>query len=181
MKILIAVEDRDYARAIAATVAAQNYNDELHFKILNVVEPVFFHGMGSQTDEAGESGLGQGLVSHDLVASIAEERRRNGRAMVMNLGTSLKLRYPGAAIEELVVEDTDAKKRIIDTANEWRADLVVMGSHGRSGIERLFLGSVSLAVLAHVQCSVLVVKLPKARLTEADQGKLAEHPRSLKV
>lgn len=179
MKILIAVEDREYARAIAASALAQNFVGDLHFKIINVVEPVVFHGMGERTDAGGEGGMGQGLVSHDIVCSIAEERMRRGRAVVLEMGTTLKLKYPAAEIEEIVVEDIDPKAKIIEAANLWPADMVIMGSHSRSGLERLFLGSVSLAVLSHVQCSVLVVKLPKADL--CDQGKLAEVPHSVKV
>jgi nucleotide-binding universal stress UspA family protein len=38
------------------------------------------------------------------------------------------------------------------------ADLIVMGSHGRSGLEKLVLGSVTQAVLAHTRRSVLVVR-----------------------
>lgn len=179
MKILIAADDREYAKAIASTLTAQNYSGDLHFKVLNVVEPMAFRGLGGQTAEDGESGFGQGLLSHDLVTSIEEERERKARSIVLDIGTALRIKYPKALIEEAVVEDLDARKKIIDICNDWQADLVVMGSHGRSGLEKLFLGSVSLAVLAHVHCSVLVVKLPKPCLE--DQAKLAEKPRSVKV
>ena len=39
-----------------------------------------------------------------------------------------------------------------------QADLIVMGSHGRSGLEKLVLGSVAQAVLAHTRLPVLVVR-----------------------
>ena len=47
------------------------------------------------------------------------------------------------------------------TASEWRADLVVIGSHGRQGIERVLLGSVAEAVGKSAHCSVLVVRTPE--------------------
>ncbi len=50
--------------------------------------------------------------------------------------------------------------RIVETAEEWKADLIVIGSHGYSRWERLLLGSVSDSVLHHAPCSVLVVRLP---------------------
>ena len=48
---------------------------------------------------------------------------------------------------------------IIACAKEHGADLIVMGSHGRTGLERLLIGSVSERVIGHSECPVLVVKL----------------------
>lgn len=50
------------------------------------------------------------------------------------------------------------KSAILDEARDWGADLIVVGSHGMSGIERFLLGSVSLAVAAHAHCSVEIVR-----------------------
>ena len=48
--------------------------------------------------------------------------------------------------------------RIVETAEEWKADLIVVGSHGYSRWERLLLGSVSDSVVHNAPCSVLVVR-----------------------
>ncbi|MEO8650030.1 MAG: universal stress protein [Acidobacteriota bacterium] len=50
--------------------------------------------------------------------------------------------------------------RIVETAEEMGADLVIVGSHGYSRWERLLLGSVSDSVVHHAPCSVLVVRTP---------------------
>jgi hypothetical protein len=47
---------------------------------------------------------------------------------------------------------------IITTAKEKKADLIVVGSHGRSGIDRLLMGSVTERVIGLAECAVLVVK-----------------------
>jgi nucleotide-binding universal stress UspA family protein len=47
---------------------------------------------------------------------------------------------------------------VVETADTLQADLIVMGSHGRSGLERLVLGSVTQAVLSHTKVTVLVVR-----------------------
>jgi nucleotide-binding universal stress UspA family protein len=52
---------------------------------------------------------------------------------------------------------------IIEKAEEWGADLAVVGSHGRSALGRLVLGSVSTAVVARAHCSVEVVRPHKAQ------------------
>jgi universal stress protein A len=52
------------------------------------------------------------------------------------------------------------ESRIVEVADEMQPELVVVGSHGYSGWERLLLGSVSDAVVHHAPCSVMVVRCP---------------------
>ena len=52
------------------------------------------------------------------------------------------------------------ESRIVETAEEWGSDLIVVGSHGYSRWERLLLGSVSQSVVHHAPCSVMVVRPP---------------------
>ncbi|HJR59983.1 MAG TPA: universal stress protein [Vicinamibacterales bacterium] len=59
---------------------------------------------------------------------------------------------------EAMARQGDARSVIVDEAADWPADLIVMGSHGRSGLKRLLLGSVAQAVVAHAPCSVEVVR-----------------------
>jgi nucleotide-binding universal stress UspA family protein len=52
----------------------------------------------------------------------------------------------------------DARSCIVDEAKEWGADLIVVGSHGYTGLKRLLLGSVAQSVVTHAPCSVEVVR-----------------------
>jgi nucleotide-binding universal stress UspA family protein len=54
--------------------------------------------------------------------------------------------------------DGDAATEILAAANASKADLIVIGTHGRTGLKRLVLGSVARNVLQHAKCSVLVVR-----------------------
>jgi nucleotide-binding universal stress UspA family protein len=56
------------------------------------------------------------------------------------------------------LREGNAKPALLDAIREWGADLVITGSHGTSGLARLFLGSVSHALVTHAPCSVEVVK-----------------------
>ena len=47
---------------------------------------------------------------------------------------------------------------IVKAAKEWPANLIVIGSHGRGGIQRVVLGSVAESVMRHAPCPVMVVK-----------------------
>jgi nucleotide-binding universal stress UspA family protein len=57
------------------------------------------------------------------------------------------------------VERGDARSTIVETAASEHCDLVVIGSHGRTGFRKLLLGSVAAYVVAHSACDVLVVKV----------------------
>jgi nucleotide-binding universal stress UspA family protein len=64
---------------------------------------------------------------------------------------------PGISMERKLVEG-DAADEIIEAAKEVEADLIVLGTHGRTGLGRLLLGSVAEQVLRRALCPVLTVK-----------------------
>jgi nucleotide-binding universal stress UspA family protein len=68
-----------------------------------------------------------------------------------------ELRDSGFASEGRV-EVGDPREVLVSIAQSERADLIVVGSHGRTGIAKLVLGSVSSHIVTQAPCSVLVVK-----------------------
>lgn len=66
------------------------------------------------------------------------------------------------ASAEILIGET--RTELLKCAKEWPADLVMMGSHGRTGLEHLFLGSVSEAIATHAQCSVEVTRIPALKM-----------------
>jgi hypothetical protein len=70
----------------------------------------------------------------------------------------------------------DPAEEIVRYGRDTGMDLIVMGTHGRTGLERLLLGSVAEKVLRDAACSVLVVKLPKGLpMTERGVAVAAAH------
>jgi nucleotide-binding universal stress UspA family protein len=69
----------------------------------------------------------------------------------------------------------DPAEEILRLADEAHADLIVIGTHGRSGIERLLLGSVSERVVRHANCPVLVMR-PKLDAAESPDDERAFQP-----
>jgi len=59
---------------------------------------------------------------------------------------------------------------ILGVAGEWDADLVVLGTHGRRGLPRLFLGSVAETVLRKARCSALVIPPTRGLAGRMEQG-----------
>lgn len=55
------------------------------------------------------------------------------------------------------IEDGKPAAKIVETANEWKADYVVVGTHGRTGISHLLMSSVAEHVIRHSKIPVLVI------------------------
>jgi nucleotide-binding universal stress UspA family protein len=68
-----------------------------------------------------------------------------------------RIAAPGLSVEA-TTRKGDPRTEIVDAADEWQADLIVVGSHGRTGLTRLMLGSIAAAVVAHAHCSVEVIR-----------------------
>ncbi|MGL6095341.1 MAG: universal stress protein [Fimbriiglobus sp.] len=71
---------------------------------------------------------------------------------------------PAIAVTHVFLEG-DPASEIVKYADENGVDVIVLGTHGRSGVDRLVLGSVAERVMRDAPCSVLVVKLPHAPLS----------------
>lgn len=157
MKVLIAVEDKYYGEAIAQFLCHyQKWGSDAEFRIIHVVEPLYLGGISGYPNE--------------VLNSYVEERHRAGNNLVTNIGTKIKAAYASAKITEDVL-DGHPKEVIIETAGDWSADVIVVGSHGRSGISRFLLGSVSMSVLSAAPCSVLIVKVPPEQMKAQELDK----------
>lgn len=107
-----------------------------------VIDPYPFTGVG--TDFA----YGQAQY---LTAATAEATNAIAAARA-------QLEAEGVAVQTQVVEAHTPWRGILDAVTAFGADLVVMGSHGRRGLERLVLGSVAQRVLQQAHLPVLVVR-----------------------
>ena len=73
-------------------------------------------------------------------------------------GAEAAFKAAGLDTDARVVENRVPHEGILETAVEQGADLIVMGSHGRRGLQRFLLGSVAQRVLSHSQIPVMVVQ-----------------------
>lgn len=91
----------------------------------------------------------------EVLENLDREMKR--RATNLTKKTVDRLKSKDLKVEGRV-RTGDPSSEIVDEAREWSADLIVLGSHGYTGIKRLFLGSVALSVVGHAPCSVEVVR-----------------------
>jgi nucleotide-binding universal stress UspA family protein len=110
--------------------------------VIYVIDPYPFTGVG--TDFA--YGQAEYLSAATAEANAAVKAAKESFASA------------GVAVDTSVIESHTAWRGIVEAGASLQADLIVMGSHGRSGLEKLVLGSVAQAVLSHTKLPVLVVR-----------------------
>lgn len=146
MKILLAIDDSKFSEAAAQTVVVQGRLHDTEVRVLHVVEPptlLVAREMGGYDSALEAVWETESKQAEALVAHTAEVLRAKGLKVTTAVGQG------------------DPKSKIIDEAEKWKADLIVLGSHGRNALDRFLMGSVSEAVARHASCSVEIVRIPK--------------------
>ena len=142
MRILLAIDGSEHSHAAQGTLARRPWPRETAVRVLSVVPP-------PQVFPGPEPGLA--LHYGELIASQTEEARR------LVASTADTLERTGLAVDTAVREG-DPRTEIVREALEWHADLILVGSHGRTGVRRWLLGSVAESVVRHAPCSVEVAR-----------------------
>jgi nucleotide-binding universal stress UspA family protein len=148
VRILLAIDDSAGAEAAVRQVAQRAQRDT-EVRVLNVVEAP------SSSVKFAVAAAGQ--VAGYPASLVPEKEAASKRAQALVDQAVEELRQAGLRATG-AVELGEPKSVIIDTAAQWGADLIVVGAHGRSAIERFLLGSVSEAVARHAGCSVEIVR-----------------------
>jgi nucleotide-binding universal stress UspA family protein len=99
--------------------------------------------------------IGDGYISPKVYAEMEASARAYGKRELEALVA--KARRAGARVRGILLEG-QAHERIAQAARRQRADLVIMGTHGRTGFARFFIGSVASRVLAIAPCPVMTVR-----------------------
>ncbi|HKE56758.1 MAG TPA: universal stress protein [Pyrinomonadaceae bacterium] len=133
-----------YAASLARTFGAS-------IICVNVIEPI--------VPTVGYSGLTEPLP----IADITEQLEDSAERELPKLAECDEC--AGLNIEELVVHG-EAASEIVRVAREREIDLIVIASHGRTGLGRILFGSTAEAVVRHASCPVLVVKPPHEEAAE---------------
>jgi nucleotide-binding universal stress UspA family protein len=160
MKVLVAIDEVSCARKVVEFINRHEWQPDTEFLLVNVVCPIT---------------MDMPMASYpNFLESISQASQEDARqflksaALAIEAKTSLQPRT-----DVLVGHPTQI---VVSIARDWKADLLILGSHGRNGLERFFYGSVSNDVAAAVHCSVMILRLPTDQTDKPDlqQNKAGE-------
>lgn len=145
MKVLVAIDDSKFTSGVLKAVAGQFRPENTELRIIHVLQPITTIPPPQMDAHYAPELEAQRESGHKLLERCADELAKAGFRVTPHL------------------EVGDIRERIIDSAEEWRADLIVIGSHGRDTLMRFLLGSVAESVARHAKCSVEIVRSSGAR------------------
>jgi nucleotide-binding universal stress UspA family protein len=149
MKILLAVDGSAYSDAAVEEIVKRPWPPKSEVKVITAVEmPVVMiepWGLSPDYFEQMEKGL-RGAAEDVIKRAMSKLNTIDDKTL--KIGTE-------------IIEGSP-RQVIVDEAEKWHADLIVMGSRGLGAWNRLLLGSVSSGVVHHAKCSVEIVRLRAA-------------------
>ena len=147
MKVLLATEGSEFSdAAIEECCELLPDSSETEVRIVTAIEPTIVPA--EPFAASAEFIVGLDAAAHERAEDVAARAEAKIRC---------RLPDAGSAVSRLVLSGEPAQV-IVDEAERWAADLIVVGSHGYGFWKRAFLGSVSNSVVQHAPCSVLVVR-----------------------
>jgi len=147
MKIIIGIDDSPYSEAVLRWVKATPWPHETRFVVVSAV-PVqipAYSLIEVGPIRAVENNQQENMRAHEELVSQAER----------------ELKAAGFVVEGLALPG-DPRELLIREAVSRGADMIVVGSHGRTGLSRLVVGSVATHVAGHAPCTVVIVKESRA-------------------
>ncbi len=150
MKILLATDGSECSEIAVRSVAKRPWPAGSEIKVISVRELLTLQNAATVSSPCP-------IYPESLLNEILEDARKRAEKAVAHARhvlTGKGLRVcdgPGTPVG-------DAREILLDEARAWGVDLIVLGSHGRHGFDRLVLGSVSESVALYADCSVEVIR-----------------------
>ena len=157
MKVLVAYDSSTYADAALEDLRRAGLPREAEALIVSVSDSLV--NPSSSIAEIAGSALTSGRVTSTiaLVREQAALALEEAKEFAAKAGDRVRSYFPDWEVRAEGIAGTPSQE-LVQRADKWKADLVVVGSQGRSALGRFFLGSVSKAVATEANCSVRVVR-----------------------
>ena len=146
MKILLATDGSSHSRAAVEEVANRPFPLKTEVRIVSAYAKI---SLLMKTEPMG--------ASQEYYAEADHYALQKAKNTIENAAKILRNKNPALTVTTIVIEGSP-KSVILEEAEKFGADLIIVGSHGAGAIERFLLGSVSHAVSLHAKCSVEIVR-----------------------
>jgi nucleotide-binding universal stress UspA family protein len=151
MRVLIAVDGSEASEAAVRSVQSRTWPSATVLRVLSVAQHVY-----PPPPQPATMAFGMSPYQDASMLSVQQQLRDHASEIAQRAARMLE--ESGLQVEA-VSDFGDPRDVILDQATTWRADLIVVGSHGRTGLRRWMLGSVAESVVRHAPCSVEVARV----------------------
>ena len=146
MKILLAIDGSEHSKTTIDEIAGRPYPPNTKVRIVSAYKTTPIIASVEPMD-----------APQGYYAEAAKYALKSAKDITENAAKILRKKNPALTVTTVVIDDSP-KSAILEEAEKFGADLIVVGSHGQGGVERFLLGSVSQAVSLHAKCSVEIVR-----------------------
>ena len=157
MRILLAIDGSGHSEAAVDEIARQHFPPDSEVRVISVVEPPYFPGTFPGEGVSMSLYAEMERVARELALAAVEKAAAKLRADDGNRQLNVTTEVPSGSPKGVILEEAEA----------FGADLIVVGSHGHGMFDRFLLGSVSQAVALHAKCSVEIVRGPRTQTSES--------------
>lgn len=148
MRILLATDGSEHSGSAVDETVRQRSPADSEVRVISVIEPMSMYsveGVDAKMYEEIENSVRERASA--AVEKAAAKLRGGDESRKLKVTTKVLSGSP--------------KRLILEEADAFGADLIIVGSHGQGALERFLLGSVSQAVALHAKCSVEIVRPPR--------------------
>jgi len=146
MKILLAIDGSSFSDCAVEEVAQRTWPSATEVKVLTVLERPILPAAEPWT------------LPDNYFEELERASEEHAKTAIERAVSRLKARPESNLRVTSVIIEGHPRHAIVDEADRWGADLIVVGSHGYRGLTRLWVGSISKAVASQARCSVEIVR-----------------------
>jgi nucleotide-binding universal stress UspA family protein len=152
MRILLAIDGSESSAVATHAVAAQFRPQNAEVQVIHAINWEHIVPISLQFERGSDA-------AHAYQA-LRESTARDADALVARAARQL---HDAGFSASSAVREGEPRRVILDSAEAWCANVIVVGSHGKTGLDRLLLGSVSEHIARHATCSVEIVRMVNKR------------------
>jgi nucleotide-binding universal stress UspA family protein len=148
MKIVLAIDGSNYSKVAISQLGAMPLPIETEVCIVNIYEHPTIIGLEP---------IPMGVIPSAYYEEIISNTKKSAEEIVSSASKLLRTLNTKISITTTIISGLP-KREILEKAESFDADLIVVGSQGHGAFSRFLLGSVSQYLATHAKCSVMIVK-----------------------
>jgi nucleotide-binding universal stress UspA family protein len=154
MRILLPVDGSEHSNLACQALLSRPWAPGTQVRVLHVLPKFAFSPLSESADPSQAISAATPHAASSMMEACTQMTRQ-AEALTRRIAEQLR----GAGLQvDTRIEEGDARTEILSEAEDWEADLIVLASHGHTGLKQWLLGSVAHSIVSHAPCSVEIVR-----------------------